>query len=252
MQTKITEILSEAKGWMTAAEIAEKGGWRSGANVAVALQQMEKSDSRVERQKSATKKQSNGMPATEWKLAEKTFGEKAGDQKSVKYETQRQPASTGKTQEPVFAQPTHDDGWLEAARIRECLALAEKQRDEFKDEAEQANRENDSLMNLAAEYECKSIPDLRVLIGSLESRVVTLQMSVGSLREKLDNRESSFPTDAATQFVVRTPSKPPRFTKKHASAHATAMSAARQHGFAEVFALVPVGKAMRGAVWSPK
>ena len=27
------------------------------------------------------------------------------------------------------------------------------------------------------------------------------------------------------------------------------MSAARQHGFAEVFALIPVGKAIRGAEW---
>ena len=46
--------------------------------------------------------------------------------------------------------------------------------------------------------------------------------------------------------------KPPRFTKKQTNAHAAAMSAARQHGFAEVFALVPVGKAVRGAEWVAK
>ncbi len=55
--------------------------------------------------------------------------------------------------------------------------------------------------------------------------------------------------DHAGPFVVRTPSRPPRFTKKHKNAHAVAMSAARRHGFAEVFALVPVGKAVRGAEW---
>lgn len=55
MQTKLIEILSEAKGWMTAAEIADKGGWRSAANVGVALQQTEKATGNVERRKSPTK-----------------------------------------------------------------------------------------------------------------------------------------------------------------------------------------------------
>lgn len=54
---------------------------------------------------------------------------------------------------------------------------------------------------------------------------------------------------SAGPFVVRTVGKPPRFTTKHANAQATAMSAARQHGAAEVFALVPMGKAVRGAEW---
>lgn len=68
MQQKLIEILAAATDWMTDAEIAGKGGWRSAANVGVALQQMEKADGCVERRKSDKKKQGNGMPATEWKL----------------------------------------------------------------------------------------------------------------------------------------------------------------------------------------
>lgn len=54
---------------------------------------------------------------------------------------------------------------------------------------------------------------------------------------------------SAGPFVIRTTGKPPRFTTKHANAQSVAMSAARQHGAAEVFALIPVGKAVRGPVW---
>ena len=89
MQTKLIEILSESKDWMTAAEIADKGGWRSPANVGVALQQMEKGAGNVERRKSPTKNHGNGMPATEWKLTEKAFGESVCDQQPAKSETQR-------------------------------------------------------------------------------------------------------------------------------------------------------------------
>lgn len=240
MQTKITEILSEAKGWMTAAEIATKGGWRSPANIGVSLQQMEKADGRVERQKSATKKQGNGMPATEWKLTEKTFGDHVADAGKKVEPVVKQSLSTAKP----LAKPAHDD---DVSRLRERIADLESY-------SGQLELTIDAWMNLAGEFECKSIPDLRVLIGSLESRVVTLQMSVGALREQLDSKpgDASFSVGSAAQFVVKTPSKPPRFTKKHSNAQATALSAARQHGFAEVFALVPVGKAVRGAEWRPK
>lgn len=73
MQEKLIELLSAATGWLTAGEIADLGGWRSGANVGVALAQMEKANGAVLRRKSPTKKQHNGMAATEWKLAEKQF-----------------------------------------------------------------------------------------------------------------------------------------------------------------------------------
>lgn len=73
MQEKMIDLLSTATGWLTAGEIADLGGWRSGANVGVALAQMEKATGSVVRRKSPTKKQHNGTAATEWKLAEKQF-----------------------------------------------------------------------------------------------------------------------------------------------------------------------------------
>lgn len=73
MQEKLIDLLSTATGWLTAGDIADLGGWRSGANVGVALAQMEKATGAVVRRKSPTKKQHNGTAATEWKLAEKQF-----------------------------------------------------------------------------------------------------------------------------------------------------------------------------------
>lgn len=278
MQEKLIEILSSAKGWMTAAQIADQGGWRSAANVGVALQQMEKANGSTVRRKSPTVRQGNGMPATEWRHADKHFD---GDHipaamKMVKAEPVVKPNLTTAKPAPVFTQPAHDIDKRVAieANLRQQVAhltdalAGEKSnyarlntyRDDLKKQLEENNRllsaaikradtmnsVSENWHSLAAEYECKSIPELRVFIGALVERVE-------SLKEQLAGKpvDASLPMDVTTalQFVVKTPSKPPRFTKKHASAHATAMSAARQHGFAEVFALVPVGKAVRGAEW---
>lgn len=193
----------------------------------------------------------------------KEIRQKACVQEKPKSETQSPLASTRETQKPIELRAVDIavNRYNEAAELRAKLALAEKQRDEhftqaedYKSQLEVAESAVHYWIELAAEYECKSIPDLRVLLGSYENRVATLQMAVDSLREQLDGNpvDASLQSASATQFVVKTPSKPPRFTKKHSNAHAAAMSAARQNGFAEVFALVPVGKAVRGAEWRPK
>jgi TolA-binding protein len=52
-------------------------------------------------------------------------------------------------------------------------------------------------------------------------------------------------------YVVVTPRKPLRRTKLGKNAQALAMSAARANGFAEVYAIYPAGKAVRGAEWRP-
>ena len=98
-------------------------------------------------------------------------------------------------------------------------------------------------LELAREFECKSVPELRVFINATVDRINALKSATGQ-GDKNDERTK--------QFVVRTPSQPPRFTKRHKTAHAAALSAASRHGIAEVFALVPVGKAVRGAVWKGK
>ena len=312
MQTKLIEILSVATGWMTAAEIADKGGWRSPANVGVALQQMEKANGNVERRKSATKKQGNGMPATEWKLTEKSFDEPACVKKNPKSETQAPLTAIRETQKPIEHRAVEIavDRHNEAAALRAKLVLAEQQRDAHFSEAEAAlrkvadleediRRHSSSLQNAsttvirfliatqqlvgsdnkphdladAEQQIAQAIKRLRDRIETLEVTVDTAQQTIASMeleaeqktqesqRHKSENvalktLNEAMPGFGAAHaailtgpFVVRTPSKPPRFTKKQGNAHAVAMSAARQHGFAEVFALVPVGKAVRGAEW---
>lgn len=318
MQTKLIEILADAKGWMTAAEIADKGGWRSPANVGVALQQMEKATGNVERRKSATKKQGNGMPATEWKLTEKAF---EGDTKPVVRKTrttEAQASDPALIETNLRQQIAHLNDELAGEKsnvkfIREKLTLAEQQRDQHFAESETAKkkvadleddvrRHSSMLQNAsttvtrflittqqlvssdnkpasladAAQQIANTIQRLRHRIEDLELTVDTAQQTIASMELEAEQKareaghhqsenvalktlNEAMPGFGAVHqaiadgpFVVRTPSKPPRFAKKPGNAQAAAMSAARQHGFAEVFALVPVGKAIRGAEWRPK
>ena len=56
----------------------------------------------------------------------------------------------------------------------------------------------------------------------------------------------------AAGYLVRAPKRAPRITAKQETAVAAALAAARNgSGRGEVFALVPVGKAVRGAEWRP-
>lgn len=129
---------------------------------------------------------------------------------------------------------------------------AESNRDDIKQTLDQANRANDFWYALAGEFECKSIPELRVFINSLVERTDKLKAENTALTVLNADMPAFGAVYMATQakgFVVRTPNKPPRYTAKHSTAHSAAMSAARRHGLAEVFALVPVGKAVRGAEW---
>lgn len=312
MQTKLIEILSEAKSWMTAAEIADKGGWRSPANVGVALQQMEKATGNVERRKSATKKQGNGMPATEWKLTEKDFGESVCSEQKQKPEKQRPLSSTCETQQPIEQRAVEIavDRHNEANDLRAKLTLAEQQRDAHFSDAEAAHRKIADLeddvrrhstglqnasttvirfliatqqlvggadkphdLTVAEQQIAVAIKTLRDRIEELEVTVDAAQQTIASMELEAEQKaqesqrhqsenvalktlNDAMPGFGAVHqaitegpFVVRTPSKPPRFTKKPSNAHAVAMSAARQHGFAEVFAMIPVGKAVRGAEW---
>lgn len=53
-------------------------------------------------------------------------------------------------------------------------------------------------------------------------------------------------------YVVATPNKPLRRAKLEKNALQLALSAARANGTAEVYAIFPAGKAVRGAEWRPK
>jgi hypothetical protein len=68
MQEQLIEILSRATGWMTAAEIAAEGKWRSASNVSVALKQLEKSGAVTHRSR-----MTGGAKEVQWRHADKDF-----------------------------------------------------------------------------------------------------------------------------------------------------------------------------------
>lgn len=242
MQEKLIEILSRATAWMTAAQIADAGGWRSHSNVGVALGQIEKATGTVERRKSPTQLQPNGMPATEWKLTEKHIEDKI---------------ETKMGRKPKFPP-------LEPATKATDLSekLADVQR-----ELDHANAANGSWMKLAAEHECKSVPDLRVLLNSLHRRIDELKAEsmaqyslIGEQRQQIaalndqlmhGSEEAAEVKDAAF-FAVHRPRRGLQRFKKLETAKAEAEVGARVEGQAELYAMFLVDVASKGAIWKGK
>lgn len=76
-----------------------------------------------------------------------------------------------------------------------------------------------------------------------------------ALREQLDAEETDTAVDvleAARGYLVRAPKRRPRIVKKTETAVSLAKAAAKNgSGFGDVFALVPLGRAVRGAEWKP-
>lgn len=82
-------------------------------------------------------------------------------------------------------------------------------------------------------------------VRKLAEMVCTLRMTTNALAEDpaVDLQ------DAATGYLIRVPKRRPRVVTKPEAARAAALAAAKVAGRAEVMALVPVGKAVRGAEW---
>ena len=68
-------------------------------------------------------------------------------------------------------------------------------------------------------------------------------------REALQEQLNAAPDQAPKGYVLKTPKRAMRSFGKEAAAQSAAMAAARAGKTGEVFALVPVGKAVRGAEW---
>lgn len=227
MQEKLIEILSGAKGWMITSAVTEKGKWRSDANVGLSLAKMEKSGS-VESRKSPTVKQHNGQPATEWKLTDKHF---PGDKAEIR------------TIVASAAPPVNS----EVAPLRAYLAQAESQRDAHFKAAEDANARLagavgviEAWLGLAAEFDCKSLPDLRVFIGALIARVETLKQAAET--QTTDVRDARF-------FAVHRPGRGLQRYKTLNKAKVEAEIGARVEGTAELYAMHLVDVVKTGAVW---
>jgi hypothetical protein len=92
-----------------------------------------------------------------------------------------------------------------------------------------------------------------VLRESLEQKAVHLQELIdtnSSLAKKVLRTVEQKPRIIADQFLLRAPKRKPLIVKSLEKARQHAMSAAATIGTrVEVFALIPVGNAVRGAVW---
>lgn len=260
MHDKLNELLSEATGWRTAAELAEKGGWRSPAHVGLALKQMPGVESRM----SPTKKMMNGMPAKEYKLIDKHFPDdiKAAPRhekpKADKPEKTTACIPEDSPQKRVEIRRQPDDQALQIATRNHNLLCAIHDALCLPDETGYSEMPRlVTELRAAVVKQAKHILELEETIRTTQNRAevaenagIKLSSQVAELQLAMENA-GKIATRLANQYLVKTPNKPPRFTKKHAKAQNVALSAARQHGLAEVFELVPVGKAIRGAEWKP-
>lgn len=253
MQDKVLEILGSAKGWLTASDVADKGKFRSVANVGLCLKNL---GDRVASRKSPTLKGSTNQPLVEWKHADKLFADEAPADPITRRSPVRDEVSDLRLEvEELKRSLDTAGGAAELNRMRIADLEDDVRRHtaihheasgaiiRFLIATQQITGGEHKPSNLV-EAEQQIAATIRLMQGRVEELEESIhQMELGAEQSKPDQEIT------AGQFVVRTPSKPPRFTKKQSNAHAVAMSAARQHGFAEVFALVPVGKAVRGAEW---
>lgn len=90
----------------------------------------------------------------------------------------------------------------------------------------------------------------RAATTNLASELATERQARMALQEQMNADPGVDVKDAAVGYLVKAPKRKPRLLTKPESAVSAAMAAARNgSGRGEVFALVPVGRAVRGAEW---
>lgn len=114
--------------------------------------------------------------------------------------------------------------------------------------------------------QARVVVDLRAQISSLTADLMRTRASVNSAineadrmrselaierqaRQALQEKVNAAPAPAHKGYVLKTPKRAMRRFGEEAAAQSAAMAAARAGKVSEVFALVPVGKAVRGAEW---
>lgn len=167
-----------------------------------------------------------------------------------------QPETAPEAAAPLSAAPVAEDdtagalrdALVEMALVREHLAeliggeidpIDMSESEIARAAAQVINAHDDELIAQA-----KTIIDLRNQLGEERSARLALQEQVESMVS-----QTRTPIDPAG-FLVRAPKRPMRIFSKAEAAQAAAMAAARNgSGRGEVFALVPAGRAVRGAEW---
>lgn len=118
---------------------------------------------------------------------------------------------------------------------------------------------NEAMPSFGAEYQAQQITSLttdvtntrRALSDALNEadRMRTELAIERQARAALQEQFNAAPTPTPKGYVLKTPKRALRGFGKEAAAQSAAMAAARAGKSSEVFALVPVGRAVRGAEW---
>lgn len=144
------------------------------------------------------------------------------------------------------------DASTEDGMLREQVNLLRGVRDELIRQYQELKAAHDAAeMALSAAHQ--ALADAGVPPGHIESRVAALIETLEEHKQALAAQRADAGVDvkdAARGYLVRAPKRRPRILMKPDSAVAAAMAAARNgSGRGDVYALVPVGSARRGAEW---
>ena len=142
-----------------------------------------------------------------------------------------------------------EDGAKENARLRSLNAELDKQTDELLRvnsvlrESQSAGVTRIDELSAALEQEHDEAMRLREVIASKDGEISRIALESAQYAEKQGHQV------AVEQFMVRIPKHKPFVVKSLEKARQQAMRAAKFVGKAEVFAMVHVGCAVRGAAW---
>ncbi|MGO4154370.1 hypothetical protein [Cupriavidus sp. YAF13] len=226
MNEQLLDILLNAKDWLTAAQIADKGKWRSEANVSLQLKQLQ-GQSRAVCRKSATVKDAKDRPALEWRHPDLARAECEGEAAHIAGSpTEPAPVTTSALEQNLAEQ-------LQAHKDLAAAAAAE---------VAEVQAERDQLQATLAE--------VSETLGYAKEAMKAQGGIITQLRQELAARDQASALVAPTGYAVAVPGRPLRRFTKPESATRRAVAAARgKSGRSEVFALIPIGRAQRSAEW---
>lgn len=152
------------------------------------------------------------------------------------------------TQRPAYKLTERGRAWL---KKQKAPAVPVNGGSEPEHEASETDAQQDGAKlkhSLVAEM-AEDLREAQIRIYSLQSELnkeradrIRLEEQVKSLSSTTDSRESAM-------YLVRTPKAEPRLVFRLDRAVEKAKSCARKNGRADVFALLPVGRAVVGAEW---
>lgn len=155
------------------------------------------------------------------------------------------PVPVAKTPESSPVEQQVSQG-LEMYNLRKQLKLAEEMRDSHFASAEAATGRAADLLNQLRAVESNR-ESIKAQLDDLSLQLNKAQETIHSM--ELEALQAKSVTEAAVGYIVRAVGRKPRICIKPENARNAALSSARAHGRADVLALVPVGKAVRGAEW---